>query len=422
MMKTVQKYWQQILAIFLIALLVYITKRGGAFQGGFMDDIHCWIRWAWANKENGIGNIYNTDSNYLPFYHYILWAFASLYDTREQLEAGIGNLKYITLAFEIGSLYLLYRWIDRRVPFLVILLVSLLNIAFLYNNFMWGQVDGILAALAFAVIYFCYNRQLMVAAVCMVLMMNFKLQGIIFVPIFALLVLNLYAGKALLQQVLKVVSTILLTQVVILLPFLFSNDGLTQLWQMLNSLVGYVPKVSSLAFNFWSLLYGQESDQMPDSNLFFAGLTFKQFGFFAFCATSFFALLPLLKNAWHVQFNKNKQVIPLIEKNRLSLMIAIVAVCFFYFNTQMHERYVFPAMIFIAAYSFDRKDFLPYILFSVAHFINMEFILRWAKFEQYENVWYFNRVAVAAVFGVVICYLFFRLFFLKQIKGLLNLA
>ncbi len=392
-----------------IALFVIFAKRTDTFQGGFMDDIHCWIRWAWANKENGIGYIYNTDSNYLPFYRYILWAFASLFDSREQIEAGIGYLKYITLAFEIGGLYLLYRWIDKRIPFFVILLISFLNLTFLYNNMIWGQVDGILASFAFALIYFTYNRKLIAATMCLVLMMNFKLQGIIFVPIFILLLLNLYRGKDLLRGIASIIIIGLVMQLLILIPFLMKDGGVAQLWQMLNTLVGYVPKISSLAYNFWSLLYGATSDIMPDSDVFVLGLSYKQFGLLTFCLVSLLAMMPLMRNAWRFQLGKDESV-SLISKPRLSLIVAIVAMSFFYFNTQMHERYIFPAFIFISAYAFAQKDFIPYVLFSIAHFLNMEFVLRWAKFENYEGNWLFDRFAIASIFGFVLLYLFYRLY------------
>ena len=41
-------------------------------QEGHAGDISCWKQWAAYIFKNGLGNIYTSQTDYLPLYHYIL--------------------------------------------------------------------------------------------------------------------------------------------------------------------------------------------------------------------------------------------------------------------------------------------------------------------------------------------------------------
>ncbi|MNT40088.1 hypothetical protein D3C72_1763810 [compost metagenome] len=125
-----------------------------------------------------------------------------------------------------------------------------------------------------------------------------------------------------------------------------------------------------------------------------------------FVVTGFISLWPLLRYVAVRRIMGRACVLP---KESIWIMAALLALLFFYCNTQMHERYSYPAFIFIAAYSFYRKDFLPYILFSYAFFMNMEFVLRWLNLDNYKTA-IFNRTLISGIYGVVIAYLWYRLY------------
>lgn len=373
---------------------------------GFTDDLNCWINWADAIRENGLRNVYDTDTNYLPLYHYVLWIGAKLAPDREFLIRNVFALRYITLFVDIAGLWILYKWIDRKVSFPVILIVSLCNLAYVYDNVIWGQVDGILATLAFTALYCVYNRSFTWAAVWLSLMLNFKLQGIVFLPLYGLLLLAQNDLRKWPLRIVQQLSILVVMEVLILMPFMLKDGGLEQVAQTLSSLVGYVPKVSSLAYNCWTFLLGANADNTPDTALVFAGLSYKQLGILLFVVTGFISLWPLLR---YVAVRRIMGRACALPKESIWIMAALIALLFFYFNTQMHERYSYPAFIFIAAYSFYRKDFIPYILFSFAFFMNMEFVLHWLKPDNYKTA-IFNRTLISGVYGVVIVYLWYRLY------------
>jgi hypothetical protein len=83
------------------------------------------------------------------------------------------------------------------------------------------------------------------------------------------------------------------------------------------------------------------------------------------------------------------------------LSFGTIPLLFAFFNTQMHERYWHAAILFLAAYGFLRHDYLPYVLASVAYFLNLEGILRFLQLKNY-GVLVFQPWFVAALFGLTI--------------------
>lgn len=398
-------FWKQAQHLFVIGSLLLVLLCCSLCPG-FTDDIYCWINWADAIREKGLRNVYDTDTNYLPVYHYILWAYAKLAPNRDFLIAHIHWLRYITLVIDIAGLWILYQWTDKRVSFPVILIVSLLNLSYIYDNIIWGQVDGILATLAFAALYCVYQRSYIWGAVWLSIMLNFKLQGIVFVPLYGLVLLAQNDLKHWPKYIFQSLLVLLCMEALILFPFMLKEGGLQQVYHMLSSLVGYVPKVSSLAYNFWTFLLGADADITPDARVFIAGWTYKQAGLLLFAMGSFCSLWPLLSYIVRRRIQGKDIDLP---KEDVWLMAALIALLFFYFNTQMHERYSYPAFIFIAAYSFYRKDFVPYILFSYLFLANMESILRWIPFDNHGTV-LFDRRLIALGYGILITYLYYQLY------------
>ncbi len=376
---------------------------------GFKDDINCWINWSDTIRQHGLRNVYDGGTNYLPVYHYVLWAFSKFAPDRDFLVQFSYILRYFTLIVEMLGLWILYLWSGKRISFACILTISLLNPAFIYNNLIWGQVDGMLATLAIASLYFVYNRNYISGALLLCVMLNFKLQGIIFIPLYFLILLAQTSLRQWPKVILTSFLTLTATQVVILLPFMSKPGGVQQILHTLNSLIGYVPKVSSLAFNFWSLSLGAAADTTPDHLPVFAGISYQQTGLYLFLSASFLTLFPLIRFVYLKQIMK--RTTGELPKETVWSSAALLTLSFFYFNTQMHERYCHPALIFIAALFFnDRKYWLIYLLFSFAYLMNLEFVLRWLELNNYDHSWLFDRTLIASLFGGTIILLWIALF------------
>jgi hypothetical protein len=70
----------------------------------------------------------------------------------------------------------------------------------------------------------------------------------------------------------------------------------------------------------------------------------------------------------------------------------------------MHERYSHPAFLFIIAYSFLRKSYYLYMIFSIAYFLNLEKALR--AFDLHYGIFIFGNRFIAGLYLITIIILF----------------
>ena len=403
----------QYFSVLFLSLLLFVIAIS---PFGFGYDIECWTRWSSYIFEHGFSNVYNSDTNYLPVYLYVLWAYSSVSGSIQDIVNNAYQLKLFSGFIDVVGLWLVYLWAEKKYSFSTIFLFAFLNAAFFYNTFIWGQVDGILATLAFASLYFGYNKKPILSCVFMIVLLNFKLQGIVFVPLWVVLfICNMYETKKIKPTLLAILVG-LIVQILILLPFLLNNST-DKVWAVLTGYVDTFPVISANARNFWSLIFPESFAifSEDDSSIWFYGFTYKQIGYFLFFLTSGLALiifsLPILKRI----AAKSSSIFP--DKISLMLAASIVSLCFFYFNTQIHERYSHPTFIFILAYTLLQKDFIPILLFSVANFLGHEKPLKAFKFENYET-FIFDGHVISVFFLATLLYLFFVL--IKQTKMLMN--
>lgn len=221
--------------------------------------------------------------------------FASLFESRDHLEKYIYILRFITLLFDILGIYFVYFFLKKRYSFWTLLLFAFINISFLYNSLIWGQVDAILSFFVFAAIYFLYTQKIIWAALCLALSLTFKLQAIVFLPVFGLYLLYQIPIQQWLSKVSIVVFVFVASLLLISLPFILEQERWLIFKAALTGLVGYFPVVTMGAANMWSIFLSDHADKIPDSTALLGKITYKQIGLALFCMSSFFALLPLLK-------------------------------------------------------------------------------------------------------------------------------
>ncbi len=401
--------WIEICIIAFLFLFLAVIIGG---IPGHPYDMFCFRSWANNINEHGLTKAYISDTDYLPLYQYFLWLYTKLTGTGKLIWDRIGYLRLFTLVFELVGLWYVYKWIEKKTDFIMLIIFSLLNIAFSYNTLVWGQVDGMLAAMVFMSVYFAYNKKLLFSVLWFVLALNLKLQAIVFAPVLGFL--YLYAmEKVDVRKLITGVVAIAAVQLLILLPFIQTAESRHNLHEAVVGSVGRYPFISIYAFNFWYWLFPQEGAiKLNDGQIWFPHVTYHRFGSLLFCASSFFALWPLLKILYKKFIRK---VVLTVDANKLMLICALIPILFFFCNTQMHERYPHPAFFFLTAYAFRTKDFIPYILFSIAYFLNIEKELQWFKLQNYDTV-LFNAGFVAGLYTLLIAYLFVRIYHPKSAK------
>ena len=365
-MSDIKKQWILIVCM-LYAAFVFLMHKWG-HQG----DIEFWIDWSKYIFNHGFEKVYdNKDCNYLPLYLYVLRFHAKIQGNLQNIQDNMYTIKYYTFIFDVAGAYFAVWFIKDEAKKLFYFLMMLFNVAYIYNSALWGQVDAIFTFWGFAAIILALEKKTVLSALCLLIALNFKLQALVFIPIVGLILLPQLISK---EGLKKIIYTLLFgsfIQIVILWPFITTG----RMYQVLNVIAGSVdkyPHPAVGAFNLWSLLlYHRTIENMYDITdaVRFGFLTYKQIGNLLFFSFTFLAIFPLLKYLYK-KYAKKEMISFALSK--IFLVAAIIAFNFYFLNTQMHERYFHPALISLAAYAFYSKRFFPYILGSIAYFLNLE--------------------------------------------------
>jgi Gpi18-like mannosyltransferase len=398
------KYFLPLVAIFSYLVLVVLAPK----QGHDWDN-YCWGLWTEMIQNKGLAAAYNSDSviNYLPLYLYVLKIYALLIPKASLFEMTY-CLKSISLFFDVASIFILTQFIDQENRRWKYFLLGLFNIGFIYNSFVWNQVDGILSFFVFTSILSAHKQKPILALSLFLLAINFKLQGIIFLPI----LLALLTESLNLKNLLKGSFILIALQTLILSPFILAGN----VWNVLETAKGsmdYYPSISMNAYNFWYLFYNGNLMFYKDSGIFVLGLSHKQIGLTLFIGSTTLVLFPLLIQSLKRLLGKQQSK---TELRTILLSSSLIAVLFFYFNTQMHERYIHTALIFSTALAFLYRFWGQWICISLAYTLSLESICKILKLENY-NTLIFQPKFISFLFSIGLIILVYHWVKSKPLKG-----
>ena len=386
----------------ILLILIVLTPTSGHNW-----DCYCWGEWCKYQNQHGISNTYRGWTDYLPLYHYILNLYGKLYGNIEEIPRFIYRLKYITYLFELGSTIILFYLLKNQFKdFFKALFYSLfylLNFAILYNSAIWGQVDGIMTFFVFASIISCYYNKLLLSIILFVLAVNMKLQAIFFLPLFLYILYLHFERKQLYKFVIGFFIALIL-QFLIVSPFYFNGD-FDKLWAVIQNSVGKFPHITMNAYNFWAIVVDNKNFFESDATEFL-GISYKSWGLLFFLSTSFLALMTPFIRVLKKLFLGNSMNITL---NEILLLGALIPLLFFFFNTQMHERYSHPSIIFITVFSLLNKKYHLLIIPSIAYFLNLEDVLQTFNTQNYTTVIY-TPSFIASLYLLTIVLLFIELY------------
>lgn len=222
---------------------------------GFPIDYNFWARWATYIHRHGLGNIYQVeDNNYNPFYHYILYLYAKLAGNRPAIWINIHWLKAFTLLFDFASAIIAASFIKNYKKRLLLSFALLLNIGYLYNSWIWGQVDAIYTCFTFIAVALAVRKQPIWSMTFYMLSLNAKTQAIIFLPVLLLLWLPLWVNRPKMFP-LAIVTTAIF-QFFIIIPFIWlgQQNYLTRIISININSVGFYDIISMGSYNFWHLI------------------------------------------------------------------------------------------------------------------------------------------------------------------------
>lgn len=367
-------------------------------------DIPFWRRWSTYIFEHGLSNVYQVeDNNYNPLFHYFLYVFGLLAGSTVGIANKIYWIKAFPLVFDFVGALAAVSFVKGTQRRFALSFWLLLNIGYLYNSWVWGQVDSIYTCFVFFAAAFALRGKPIGSLVFYVLAINAKTQAIIFLPPLLLLWIPLWlqSGKKFPLAVLSAAAV----QFLILIPFIWFGDEnyVRHIIDINFNAVGFYKVISMGAYNFWHLVTQHFGITIQSDDLIVAGLTYRNWGLILFCLSSFIVLLPLFVITVRNLLAPD-QAVP-VERSLVFITFALIPICFCYFNTEMHSRYWHAALLFLAAYSFVTNRYFVFVLCSVAYLLNLESVLKFLQ-ENYhlyiEHNPLLNHRAISILFTLVL--------------------
>jgi Gpi18-like mannosyltransferase len=354
--------------------------------------------------DHGLSNIYqNPEVNNHPVLLYILKLFSLLF--KSSSEINLNNVNYVKafyIIFDFLSLGLIVHWLNKLKMNIHLIWLIILNPAFWYNTVIWIQCDTVHTFFIFLALYFAFHQKVYLSACGIALALATKLQAIIFIPFIFIILFQIISSEKteskgpeyFVKKIAGITLSFISTLLIIMIPFIINGTLKESFTAIISRSVDFYPQLSVGAYNFWHLLF-DFPDKITDS-LYFGILSYKQWGFAIFAAFSIVLLLLLIK----ICIQKKIAFSDLDFLPFSFLCLAIICILFFYFNTQMHERYIHSAILFGGLYAIFAKKYRIYALISIAYLINLEAIMQTLgyihiiSYEIYESA-FFNPVFVS---------------------------
>lgn len=356
------------MAQFLILLAAFLIRIStAAFSGGFSSDTACFAAWADRIYALGPSGFYSPDvfTDYPPGYMYLLYPIGFLVSKTGLPYLGSLHLILLRLPSILCDCItgqLLYKEAKKKFSSSHALFFSalyLFNPAVILNSSLWGQVDSVFTLFLLCTCLFLIRDNLSAAYLTYAAALLIKPQALLFAPLMLFvfikkIFLQDFSLKKLLLHLGQIFSACLLL-VLCSLPF-----GLKNVWQQYFSTVDSYPYASVNAYNFWAL-FGKSWVSQSEP---FLGLPMR-------ALSSIFILLICGFTAY-LYFRPKK------ERTNYPFLFAFLLISIFTFSVRMHERYLYPAMLFLLLaflYQPAKELFYFYIGFSLLHFCNTAHVL-----------------------------------------------
>lgn len=379
-----QRKWDLLVIGFYAFLMFFLPTQSF--------DWDSYVRWAEQMRLIGLENIYHYWAvNYMPLNVFAIYLWQLICEAQGYvLNQWFHLLKIYGMVFDAATVLLLFRFAKRwNASLLTVALLFLPNLAFQYNSFIWGQFDTVYTFFVLLSVYFIAKKQPLAALFSFFWALNGKIQAIIFFPaLVSFAWLYIYQGTK--DGILRAGKTMaiglgvsVLVQALLLAPFT-GTPPLLILDLILTRSVSLSTWITFNADNFWTLI-GVPSMQLSDTTIWIAGQTYHTWGVWLFLASTFLAFLPAFISVitsfspFHGLLRKTgRTVLPMREwptaavLQWMALVCYIQAMSFFYFLTQMHERYSHPAIVFAGLFALFSRQKSIFVLTCVAYFLNLE--------------------------------------------------
>lgn len=313
-----------------------------------------WFAWAIRLNQIGFANFYSDQiwTNYTPGYLYVLKLLGffkiilSIPDNAFYLVLKIPAITAeITLAIFVYQLINIKSVIWARISAGLVLL----NLSFIFNSSIWGQIDGLLTLIMLSSIYFLIQKRLILSSFLLGLAFLIKPQSIGLLPIFLLFLIRNFSIKNLIQIITPVIS------VIFILALPFYTNHLLGLPQLFYNMVNDYSYTSLFAYNFWGWVGFWIKDSIVWNHLSYYHWGLILYGLY-------WLLLSFL-----------------FLKKKLSIysLATLAMLGFFFLPSRIHDRYLYPGLVFLTVPTGISKSKSLLILtglLSLIHLLNLYYV------------------------------------------------
>lgn len=396
-----------VLALGWLGINYFLFTRKGiiAFHPDFQA---AFLAWTWKAKTTKFVDIFG---NYMPFFPYWVYLYGLFFDNYQDFIKQSYLFKSVIILLDVFTYAFILSIVkfDNKQKYILILLLTLINFSIYYNSVFWGQVDNIHTLFLLLGLYFILNRKLTPMVICVVLAISTKIVSVIFVPIFALILLNDFILKKIkVIDIIKMLGIGLGVLALVFLPIILIGSFTEYIDTQALSLKNY-DCVSGNAYNIWYLLSNRtDLIGLSDKTPLFRNITYGQFGTTTFIMMYALVIFPLIKPIYHNIINKTQKELSI---DSLLLVFILVPLVFFYFTTKIRERYAHPYLVFLCLYCFRNKKYIFWLFATFVYFLQLESVLAYTKqlgafmnsFHNETNV--YSPAFIAGLFIVLILYL-----------------
>lgn len=355
---------------FLILILIagFLTRIFLSPIQGFKFDVGTWFAWAERLNSVGFAHFYSNDiwTGYPPGFLYIL-SFLGFIKNLFQIDTFFfySILKFPSILAEIILAFLIYQIIPKNFGIWrkLGLLLVVFNPAFIFNSAIFGQFDGLFSLSLLLSIYFLVKKKVKSSCVFWGISFLLKPQAIILAPVFLFYIFKNFSIKI----IAKISLSLTLTILIAFLPF-FPTNPINGPIHLVVNLLDFYPYNSIFAYNLWGIL----GFWIKDNNAYLS-ITYQNWGYILF---AFFWIIIGFTHIW--------------KKRNFSLftLSTLSSLSFFFLITRMHERYLYPGLVFliiVAVLNKSRLLVMLTIILSLIHFLDLYYVYI------YYNQFYLNH-------------------------------
>lgn len=383
----------------LVLRLYFLTRPG------FFPDMESWRKWSVSMGETGVFAAYtgNPAINYPPVYLGVLWAVHSLGRafgvSFSALDGWSGTLlKLPAVGFDIAVALTLIaiasKLTKRRDQGVLAGLVYWLNPAVLYIGSAWGQVDSVPIFFLLLGLYALLTGKLAYTGLWLGVAVATKVQTVVVLPVFFMLLLHRSLPAAITSF-----GMFMGVLIAIHAPFILAGQG-ARLMDVYFGSVGFVTTLSHNAWNLWWPI--ERITHLPDTAAFLVHpwitLSYRQVGF-GLLGAGIAWIGMRVRKGW-----KPAEAIA---------FLGMASFSFFILPTQIHERYAFPAVVFLGFHAVLERKWALFVGASVLFLANLVYVFPLhaviGRGVSWSTILYKEEFGFYAAFAFVLVYLeFFR--------------